>query len=222
MLSNYPVVALSPATLCQCDIKFTLALAWPVEAAVTPSGQRKDVVSRGACWGMPSPNDKEHIWKNTGTCTSVQALCTPTRRMQWANGGTEIKLLIATHTLTHFAPFWLRSSPKTRETWFFQFRHTFTALASYTSARFSLQALPWLTCVGVDTQTNQMCLKAHIWFTGLYEVHVRSFGRVARTSKHHWYELPKELFHRTLREDVFVFPQLLLTDVPSPLLNYQK
>lgn len=38
--------------------------------------------------------------------------------------------------------------------------------------------------------------------------------------KYHQHEIPKEIFHHVLWKDMFVFPQLQLTDVFSPLLNY--
>lgn len=52
--------------------------------------------------------------------------------------------------------------------------------------------------------------------------HMMSFGRVTRASRHHQYELPKEVFHHMPWKDLFVFPQLLLTDISSLILNYQK
>lgn len=70
------------------------ALAWPVEAAVTPSGQRKDIENPGACRDRPSSKDKEHSYENTGTHRYIQALSVPTWEKQWANGGTEIWLVV--------------------------------------------------------------------------------------------------------------------------------
>lgn len=194
------------------------APAWPVEAAVTPSGQRKDVVNRGACWGMPTSKDKEHICRSTGTCTSIQALCIPTWRKQWTNRGTEIKLVVLV-----LCPFfgWEAALGLGGPDAFSSATH---------SQLWKVRPLPASHCriypglhmwVWIPRQTK--LAQKHTFDSQFYmQVHARSFGRVAGTSKHHRYELPKELFHCVLQKDVFVFPQPLVTDVPSPLLNYQK
>lgn len=170
------------------------ALAWSVEAAVTLSGQRKDTANQDACWSMPSSKDKECIYRNTGTCTSVQALCIPTWREQRANRGTEIKLVVLL-----LCPFLAEKHPRTWETSCFQFCHIFVAPESHLypllTAGFTLARLHMRVWI---PRQNKLAQK-HTFHSQFYmQVHVRSFGRVTRTSKHHQYELSKELFHHVL------------------------
>lgn len=43
---------------------------------------------------MSSSTDENPTYKSTGMCTSIQGLCIPTRWNQWANGETEIKVVV--------------------------------------------------------------------------------------------------------------------------------
>lgn len=84
---------------------------------------------------MSSSKDKNHTYKSAGMCTSIQVLHIPTRQNQWADGETEIKVVVLL-----LCPFLSAKQPWDLGNLMlcFQFCHTFATLPSYTSAHFSL------------------------------------------------------------------------------------
>lgn len=187
---------------------------WPVEDW---HGQRKDTANQRACWSMPSSKDKES--------SEIQDRVHLYRHFVHLHGeSSELTEELKSSWLCYcFALFWLRSSPRTWETSCFQFCHTFVApelyLCPLLTAGFTLACLHMQVWI---PRQNKLAQKHTFDSQFCMQVHMRSFGRVTRTSKHHQYELSKELFHHVLWKDMLVFPQLLLRDIPSPLLNYQK
>lgn len=102
----------------------------------------------------------------------------------------------------------------------FQFCHTFAALPSYTSFHFCCKfTLAYICGCGYPDKLN-LPKSTHLIHSSRWKSTRGVLGGCLGLEKYHQHAVPKEMFHHVLWKDMFVFPQLQVTDVPSPLLNY--